>query len=153
MFSYVIDSGKQKEKTYDAENKIGCLLPSWVSLASAHQRRGRAGRVQSGQCWRVFPSKKMGELEQYQLPEIQRTPLEQLCLQVRSIGLSEQKLGGIEEFLNKSVTPPSALALSNALDVLLRIGALSPLDEALTDLGQHIAALPMQPQVLPLLFV
>ena len=47
---FVIDSGKHKEKTYDAENNIAALLPTWVSRASATQRKGRAGRVQAGIC-------------------------------------------------------------------------------------------------------
>ena len=59
---FVIDTGKHKEKTYDAENKIACLLPSWVSRASAHQRRGRAGRVQAGYCWHLYPSMQHDEL-------------------------------------------------------------------------------------------
>ena len=43
---FVVDTGKAKEKTYDPVNKLACLLPAWVSRASARQRRGRAGRVQ-----------------------------------------------------------------------------------------------------------
>ena len=52
---YVIDCGKHKEKTYDEEANLACLLPTWVSKASAKQRRGRAGRVQAGKCWHLFP--------------------------------------------------------------------------------------------------
>mmetsp|Transcript_6160 Transcript_6160/g.15691 ORF Transcript_6160/g.15691 Transcript_6160/m.15691 type:complete len:277 (-) Transcript_6160:659-1489(-) len=48
---YVVDTGKSKEKTYDAVNNLSCLLPTWVSKASAHQRRGRAGRVKAGVCY------------------------------------------------------------------------------------------------------
>ena len=67
---------------YDAECRIACLMPSWVSAASAQQRRGRAGRVQAGKCWHLFLRSKLSTLAEYQEPEIKRTPLEQLCLQV-----------------------------------------------------------------------
>ncbi|KAE8717060.1 hypothetical protein F3Y22_tig00110065pilonHSYRG00307 [Hibiscus syriacus] len=52
---YVIDCGKAKETSYDALNKLACLLPSWISKASARQRQGRAGRVQPGVCYRLYP--------------------------------------------------------------------------------------------------
>ena len=45
---YVVDCGKSKEKSYDALNDMACLLPAWISKASARQRRGRAGRVRPG---------------------------------------------------------------------------------------------------------
>ena len=143
---FVIDSGKHKEKSYDAENKIACLLPSWVSKASAHQRRGRAGRVQAGYCWHLYSKMKERELEEYQQPEIVRTPLEQLCLQVRALRLAPEGLGGVENFILKAVTPPSEKALMNALETLHRIGAFKE-DESLSPLGRHLATLPMDPQI------
>ena len=100
----VIDSGKHKEKTYDAENRIACLMATWVSKASAHQRRGRAGRVQAGRCWHLFTKRKQETLDEYQLPEIIRTPLEQLCLQVRALHLAAPGRGGIEGFLRKAMS-------------------------------------------------
>jgi hypothetical protein len=102
---FVVDGGKHKEKTYDAENDIACLLPAWVSAASAHQRRGRAGRVQAGRAWHLFPRRKLAELDKYQQPEIVRTPLTQLCLQVRQLGLAAPGVGGIAGFLQRAVTP------------------------------------------------
>ena len=99
---FVIDSGKHKEKTYDEENKIACLLPSWVSQASAHQRRGRAGRVQAGRCWHLFPRAKIDDLAEYQLPEIVRTPLEQVSVGVRVV-LSETPLEQVHASLLRHV--------------------------------------------------
>jgi ATP-dependent RNA helicase DHX36 len=144
---FVLDSGKYKEKTYDAENKIGCLLPAWISQASSRQRRGRAGRVQPGKCWHLFPRRKLETLAEYQLPEMLRTPLEQMCLQVRSLNLAKDGAGGIACFLQRAVTPPSSQAVSNALDTLLRIGALRKDTEQLTVLGQYLSLLPMEPQI------
>ena len=62
--SYVVDSGRHKEKTYDEEANLACLLPAWVSRASAHQRRGRAGRVRDGQCYHMFPRYQLRDMDE-----------------------------------------------------------------------------------------
>jgi HrpA-like RNA helicase len=67
---YVVDCGKHKEKTYDADAKIACLLPAFVSQASAVQRRGRAGRVQAGVCYHLFTEKQFNSMAPYQQPEM-----------------------------------------------------------------------------------
>ncbi|CAN1772466.1 DExH-box ATP-dependent RNA helicase DExH1 [Linum perenne] len=95
---YVIDCGKAKETSYDALNKLACLLPNWISKASAHQRRGRAGRVQAGVCYRLYPKVIHDAMLQYQLPEILRTPLQELCLHVKSL-----QLGAIGSFLENII--------------------------------------------------
>jgi ATP-dependent RNA helicase DHX36 len=77
--------------------------------------------------------------QEYQLPELLRTPLEELCLQIKSL-----KLGRIEAFLFKALQPPDALAVSNAIDLLEIIGALDK-EEELTPLGEHLATLPVDP--------
>ena len=144
---YVIDCGKHKEKTYDEEANLACLLPAWVSRASAHQRRGRAGRVQPGKCWHIFPRRQLEKLDDYQSPEIVRTPLEQLCLQVRALKLARDGLGGIKDFVSKALTPPKEMSLINALSKLKGIGALRSDSEDLTPLGAHLAMLPMEPAI------
>lgn len=66
---------------YDASRSMESLEDVWVSRANALQRRGRAGRVASGVCFHLFTSHCFTHhLSQQQLPEIQRVPLEQLCL-------------------------------------------------------------------------
>ena len=105
--AFVIDSVKHKEKTYDEEADISCLLPTLVSKASAMQRRGRAGRVRAGVCWHLIPKPTYeSALNDYALPEIVRTPLDQLCLQVKALDLAEPRVGGILDFLGKALTPP-----------------------------------------------
>ena len=82
---FVVDSGRLKEKSYDAHTGVSTLQASWVSRASAQQRRGRAGRVRPGECYRLYSSARMAAFADFQLPEMQRSPLEELCLQVRML--------------------------------------------------------------------
>ncbi|KAK6126529.1 hypothetical protein DH2020_039733 [Rehmannia glutinosa] len=138
---YVVDCGKAKETSYDALNKLACLLPSWISKASAHQRRGRAGRVQPGVCYRLFPKLIHDAMPQYQLPEMLRTPLQELCLHIKSL-----QLGGISTFLAKALQPPDPLAVENAIELLKTIGALDDREE-LTPLGRHLSTLPLDPNI------
>ena len=143
---FVIDSGKHKEKTYDADANLSCLLPTWCSRASAVQREGRARRVQPGKCWHLFPRVQFDDLSPYQLPEIVRTPLEQLCIEVRSMGLARSGQGGIQRFVQKALTAPRLKAVENAVEKLKRISALD-YDENLTKLGTVLGALPMDPMI------
>ncbi|WOL09953.1 DExH-box ATP-dependent RNA helicase DExH1 isoform X1 [Canna indica] len=138
---YVVDCGKAKETSYDALNKLACLLPSWISKASAHQRRGRAGRVQPGVCYRLYPKVIHDAMPQYQLPEILRTPLQELCLNIKSL-----QLGAIATFLAKALQPPDALSVKNAIELLKTIGALNETEE-LTPLGRHLCTLPLDPNI------
>ncbi|KAG6412970.1 hypothetical protein SASPL_125665 [Salvia splendens] len=116
---FVIDCGKAKEASYDALNNTSCLLPSWISKVSAKQRRGSAGRVQPGECYHLYPKCVFDDFAEYQLPEILRTPLQSLCLQIKSL-----KLGGISEFLSRALQSPEYLAVQNAIEYLKIIGAL-----------------------------
>lgn len=138
---YVVDCGKAKETSYDALNKLACLLPSWISKASAHQRRGRAGRVQPGVCYRLYPKLVYDAMPQYQLPEILRTPLQELCLNIKSL-----QLGTVGSFLAKALQPPDPLSVQNAIELLKTIGALDEREE-LTPLGRHLCTLPLEPNI------
>ncbi|XP_020576741.1 DExH-box ATP-dependent RNA helicase DExH1 [Phalaenopsis equestris] len=138
---YVIDCGKAKETSYDALNKLACLLPSWISKASAQQRKGRAGRVQSGVCYRLYPKLIHDAMPAYQLPEILRTPLQELCLHIKTL-----QLGSVATFLGKALQPPDPLAVNNALELLRTIGALDEREE-LTPLGRHLCTLPLDPNI------
>lgn len=138
---FVVDCGKAKETTYDALNNTPCLLPSWISQASARQRRGRAGRVQSGECYHLYPRCVYEAFADYQLPELLRTPLNSLCLQIKSL-----QVGSIGEFLSAALQPPEPLAVQNAVDFLKMIGALDE-SENLTHLGEFLAMLPLDPKL------
>ncbi|KAJ4709838.1 putative ATP-dependent RNA helicase [Melia azedarach] len=138
---FVIDCGKAKETSYDALNNTSCLLPSWISKVSAQQRRGRAGRVQPGECYHLYPRCVYDAFAEYQLPEILRTPLQSLCLQIKSL-----RLGSISEFLSRALQSPELLAVQNAIEYLKIIGALDR-NEDLTVLGKYLAMLPMEPKL------
>ncbi|XP_071683938.1 DExH-box ATP-dependent RNA helicase DExH3 isoform X1 [Lolium perenne] len=138
---FVVDCGKAKETSYDALNNTPCLLPTWISKASARQRRGRAGRVQSGECFHLYPQCVYNVFADYQLPELLRTPLQSLCLQIKSL-----RLGSISEFLSRALQSPESLSVQNAIDYLKVIGAFDQ-NEELTVLGKHLSMLPVEPKL------
>ncbi|ESW32487.1 hypothetical protein PHAVU_002G326400 [Phaseolus vulgaris] len=138
---FVVDSGKAKETSYDALNNTPCLLPSWISKAAARQRRGRAGRVQPGECYHLYPRCVYDAFADYQMPELLRTPLQSLCLQIKTL-----QLGSISEFLSRALQPPEPLSVENAVEYLKIIGALDG-NENLTVLGQKLAMLPVEPKL------
>jgi hypothetical protein len=81
----VINTGRVKEMTYDPHTKLACLQSSWVSQASARQRRGRAGRTQTGVCFHLYSALRSQNLSEFQDSELLRMPLEELVLQVRVV--------------------------------------------------------------------
>ncbi|KAM8739930.1 putative ATP-dependent RNA helicase DHX57 isoform 1-T2 [Acanthopagrus schlegelii] len=142
---YVIDSGKMKEKRYDASKSMESLEDSWVSRANALQRKGRAGRVASGVCFHLFTSHCFQHhLAEQQLPEIQRVPLEQLCLRIKILDVfAEQTL---ESVFSRLIEPPAMGSLDAAKQRLRDLGALTA-DEKLTPLGYHLACLPVDVRI------
>eukprot|EP00052_Salpingoeca_macrocollata_P022794 m.199119 g.199119 ORF g.199119 m.199119 type:complete len:428 (+) comp21894_c0_seq1:135-1418(+) len=80
-------------------------------------------------------------MAEYQLPEMLRTPLEELCLQIKLL-----KLGAVAPFIAKALQPADERAINNALSLLRTLGALTD-DEQLTALGFHLATLPVNPRI------
>jgi HrpA-like RNA helicase len=153
----VVDCGRHKERSYDAYAGVATLQAAWISQASSTQRRGRAGRCRPGECYRLYSAARLASLPKFQLPEMQRSPLEELCLQVKVLqhaaaevaAAGSAPLGGATawDFLSRAVEPPLGPAVDAAVALLTDIGALAPQNERLTPLGRHLAALPLHPRV------
>ncbi|TDZ51615.1 putative ATP-dependent RNA helicase ucp12 [Colletotrichum trifolii] len=131
----VIDSGKVKETTYDPQNNMRKLEENWASQAACKQRRGRAGRVQAGKCYKLYTRNLEQQMAERPEPEIRRVPLEQMCLSVRAMGMRD-----VAAFLARSPTPPESTAVEGAIKLLRRMGALD--GDEMTALGQQLAMIP-----------
>lgn len=131
----VIDIGKVKETSFDPQNNMVKLEEVWASRAACKQRRGRAGRVRAGKCYKLYTRTAELKMAERPEPEIRRVPLEQLCLSVRAMGIRD-----VPVFLASALTPPENTAVEGALDLLVRMGALNEHD--LTALGRHLSMIP-----------
>ena len=132
----VIDAGRVKETSFDPQNNMVRLEEVWASRAACKQRRGRAGRVSAGICYKLYTRNAESKMAERPDPEIRRVPLEQLCLSVRAMGIIE-----VSAFLASALTPPSTLAVEGSLALLARMGVLDP-NNSLTALGHHLAMIP-----------
>ncbi|KAI9871701.1 MAG: hypothetical protein M1830_002596, partial [Pleopsidium flavum] len=131
----VIDTGRVKETSFDPQNNMVKLEEVWASRAACKQRRGRAGRVQAGNCYKLYTRNAEAKMMERPDPEIRRVPLEQLCLSVRAMGIRD-----VTGFLASALTPPHSLAVEGAIDLLARMGAID--GDELTALGRHLAMIP-----------
>ncbi|KAK1258481.1 putative pre-mRNA-splicing factor ATP-dependent RNA helicase [Acorus gramineus] len=135
---YVIDCGKHKESRYNPQKKMSSMVEDWISQANAKQRQGRAGRVKPGNCFRLYTRHRFENLmRSFQVPEMLRMPLVELCLQIKSLSLGDIKL-----FLSKAIEPPREDAIVSAIGMLYQVGAFEG-NEELTPLGYHLAKLPV----------
>ncbi|OJD13142.1 hypothetical protein AJ78_06365 [Emergomyces pasteurianus Ep9510] len=132
----VIDTGRVKETRYDPTDNIVRLEEVWASQAACKQRRGRAGRVSSGTCYKMYTRKVEANMAPRPEPEIRRVPLEQLCLSVKAM----RGIQDVAGFLTDTLTPPENVAIEGALELLHRIGALD--NQQLTALGRYISMIP-----------
>jgi HrpA-like RNA helicase len=131
----VIDTGRVKETSFDPQNNMVRLAETWASRAACKQRRGRAGRVRAGQCFKLYTRNAEMKMMERPDPEIRRVPLEQLCLSIKAIGVQD-----ISQFLASALTPPESTAVEGAITLLNKIGAIA--DNELTALGRHLSMIP-----------
>ncbi|XP_046559065.1 3'-5' RNA helicase YTHDC2-like [Haliotis rubra] len=140
---FVIDSGKVKEKSFDALSSCSMLKSNWVSKASCLQRKGRAGRCRPGVCYHMFSRIRYSSMQEYQQPEILRYPLQELCLNTKLLAPVNMS---IADFLAKCPEPPSFLVTRNAVQLLKQMDALDTWED-LTELGHHLTDLPVEPRL------
>ncbi|MDO4791366.1 MAG: DUF3418 domain-containing protein [Buchananella hordeovulneris] len=139
---YVIDPGLARISRYSNRTKVQRLPIEPVSRASSDQRAGRCGRVAEGIAIRLFSKADLAGREEFTEPEILRTSLASVILQMTALGL-----GRVEEF--PFVDPPEARAVRDGVTLLTEIGAVTQEngDIALTAIGRRLAALPIDPRL------
>ncbi|OJJ69140.1 hypothetical protein ASPBRDRAFT_32868 [Aspergillus brasiliensis CBS 101740] len=143
---YVFDCGRAKEKQYDLATGVQKFQIEWISKASANQRAGRAGRTGPGHCYRLYSSAIYeNEFAEYTDPEILRTPIEGVVLQMKSMGL--------HNVINFPFpTPPSREGLAKAEKLLKNLGALTS-EGQITPIGNRLSTYPLSPRFGKMLYV
>jgi HrpA-like RNA helicase len=131
----VVDTGRVKETSFDPQNNMVRLAETWASRAACKQRRGRAGRVRAGQCFKLYTRNAEIKMMERPDPEIRRVPLEQLCLSIKGMGVQD-----VPRFLASAITPPESTAVEGAITLLGQMGAIT--DNELTALGRHMSMIP-----------
>ncbi|XP_031228456.1 probable ATP-dependent RNA helicase DHX35 isoform X1 [Mastomys coucha] len=135
---YVIDCGFMKLRAYNPRTAIECLVVVPVSQASANQRAGRGGRNRSGKCYRLYTEDAFDQLPQSTIPEMQRSNLAPVILQLKALGIDN-----VLRF--HFMSPPPAQSMVQALELLYALGGLDK-DCRLTEpLGMRIAEFPLNP--------
>lgn len=138
--THIIDCGFAKLPYFDAKTGFDRLIVAPISHASAMQRAGRAGRVQSGKCYRIYTEKYMMEqMEETTPPEILRSNLTGFILTLKALGINN-----ILSF--DLMDHPSIDAISHGLECLYALGAIDDKTE-LTSRGIDMSAFPTEPRV------
>ena len=138
--AYVIDSGFCKQMCYDPRTGLETLAITPISKANAKQRAGRAGRVRPGKCFRLYTSSSYeNELEDDNVPEIQRNNLISMILLMKSLGINN-----LLDF--DFMDPPPHEILIKALEQLYALGALNT-EGTLTQSGLKMIQLPIDPSL------
>jgi ATP-dependent helicase HrpA len=136
---YVVDTGLARLSRYCYRTKVQRLPIEAVSQASASQRAGRCGRVAAGVCIRLYGEDDWQARAEFTEPEIQRTNLAAVILQMVALGL-----GRIEQF--PFVDPPDARLIRDGYKLLHELGAVDDAQH-LTALGREIARLSLDPRL------
>ncbi len=136
---YVIDTGVARVSRYSPRSRMQRLPIERISQASANQRKGRCGRVGPGVCVRLYSEADFLDRPAFTDPEILRTNLSSVILQMKAY-----RLGRIEEF--PFIEPPDYRQVRDGYQSLFELGALDENNE-LTDLGRLMARLPIDPKV------
>ena len=143
---YVVDPGFSKQKAFNPKLGMDSLVVTPISQASARQRAGRAGRTGPGKCYRLYTEQAYKtEMLPTNIPEIQRTNLGNVVLQLKAMGIND--LLGFD-FMD----PPPVATLVGAMETLHALGALD--DEGLlTRLGRKMAEFPLEPNLSKMLIL
>ena len=135
----VIDAGWLRVPRFDPRSGLTRLETIRVTRDSAEQRRGRAGRLEPGICYRLWTEKEQASLAVHRPPEMLEADLAPLMLDLAQWGAQ-----GPEEF--SWLTPPPSGTIAQAKELLIQLGAFSP-GGRLTDHGRHMAEFPLHPRL------
>ena len=136
---YVVDPGTARISRYSRRTKVQRLPIEPISQASAAQRAGRSGRVAPGVCIRLYSEQDFESRPRYTDPEILRTNLAAVILQMAAL-----QLGDIDEF--PFLDPPEKRSIRDGIQLLQELGAFDT-DGAITALGRRLAQLPLDPRI------
>ncbi|MBQ1024177.1 ATP-dependent RNA helicase HrpA [Micromonospora sp. C95] len=141
---YVVDPGTARISRYSQRLKVQRLPIEPISQASANQRKGRCGRTSDGICVRLYDEQDFGSRPEFTDPEILRTNLASVILQMTAIGL-----GDIAAF--PFIDPPDRRNITDGVNLLHELGAIDPTEteptRRLTSLGRRLAQLPVDPRL------
>ena len=135
---YVVDPGTARISRYSRRTKVQRLPIEPISQASAAQRAGRSGRTAPGVCIRLYSEQDFESRPRYTDPEILRTNLAAVILQMAALGF-----GDIEGF--GFLDPPDARSIRDGIALLTELGAFT--DGELTPLGRRLAQIPVDPRL------
>lgn len=147
---YVIDTGTARISRYSHRTKVQRLPIERISQASANQRSGRCGRVSDGICIRLYSEEDFESRREFTDPEILRTNLAAVILQMIAIGVA-QGPKDVAEF--PFVQPPDEKAIADGVALLRELGALSSSRQdgttatGISKLGRQLAQLPVDPRL------
>ncbi|MCH7336724.1 ATP-dependent RNA helicase HrpA [Acinetobacter sp. NIPH 2699] len=147
---YVIDSGFARLSRYNYRSRVQRLPIEAISQAAANQRKGRCGRIAAGVCIRLYSEEDFLSRPEFTEPEIKRTNLASVILQMQSLGL-----GDLEDF--DFIEPPDFRLVNDGRKLLIELGAYSEHSQStlnkkghkggLTKIGQMMARMPIDPRL------
>ena len=135
---YVVDPGTARISRYSVRTKVQRLPIEAISQASANQRKGRCGRVADGICVRLYSEDDFNSRPEYTDPEIQRTNLASVILQ-----MAAARLGDVRKF--PFVDPPDPRSITDGVRLLEELNAMK--SDRLTEFGRKMARLPVDPRI------
>jgi ATP-dependent helicase HrpA len=135
---YVVDPGTARISRYSHRSKVQRLPIEPISQASANQRKGRCGRTSEGICIRLYSEEDFTARPEFTEPEILRTNLASVILQMTSL-----RLGDVARF--PFIDPPDRRSVKAGVDLLVELGALD--QGHLTPVGRRLAQIPADPRL------
>ena len=134
----VIDSGLAKLNWYNPRTFTSSLIESPISIASANQRKGRAGRTREGTCYRLYTRKDFEQRSLYTTEEIFRTDLSEVILRMADLGITN-----FEDF--DFIAAPEKEGLIGGIETLNLLDALEK-DRSLSNIGKLMTEFPLAPR-------